>query len=127
MKKFSPAPIIRQRARFRSVGGDLIPLPKRVSRLSMMSAFTAWASGDMAGWIRKGCVLELTHRNSQISIPFLVSPAAAMVCSGIIPAWDAWNWVGTQTRWVAEAARLIDYVVTTGAGYAGIHGAVRRS
>jgi alpha-D-xyloside xylohydrolase len=68
---------------------------------------------------QKGCVLELTHRNSQISIPFLLSSRGY----GLIwhnPAMGRVELGRTQTRWVAESTRLIDYVVTTGDSYADI-------
>ena len=68
---------------------------------------------------QKGCVLELTHRNSQISIPFLVSSRGY----GLLwhnPGMGRVELGRTQTRWVAAATRLIDYVVMTGDGYAGI-------
>jgi alpha-D-xyloside xylohydrolase len=103
---------------FKSAGGDL-------SRAT--AAFTAWDDERLYGMgqrrhgllNQKGCVLELTHRNSEISIPFLVSSRGY----GLL-----WNHPGmgraefgrTQTRWVADATRLIDYVVTTGEGCADI-------
>ncbi len=85
----------------------------------MTSAFTASASGGTGCSTRRGCVLELTHRNSQISIPFLVSSRGY----GLLwhnPGMGRVELGRTQTRWVADASRLIDYVVTTGDGYAGI-------
>ncbi|MCA9241490.1 MAG: glycoside hydrolase family 31 protein [Planctomycetales bacterium] len=62
---------------------------------------------------QKGCVLELTHRNSEVSIPLLVSSRGY----GLL-----WNNPGmgrvelgrTRTRWVADATRAIDYVVIAG-------------
>ena len=62
---------------------------------------------------QKGCVLELCQRNAEINIPWLVSSRGY----GLL-----WNHPGTgrvelgrtRTRWIAHAARLIDYVVTTG-------------
>jgi alpha-D-xyloside xylohydrolase len=70
---------------------------------------------------QKGCVLELTHRNSEISIPFLVSNRGY----GVLwhnPGMGRVELGRTQTRWVADATRLIDYVVVAGEGYAGILG-----
>jgi alpha-D-xyloside xylohydrolase len=62
---------------------------------------------------QKGCVLELIQRNTQVTIPFLLSsrgygflwnnPAIGRVELGY-----------NATRWVAEAAPQIDYWVTTG-------------
>lgn len=97
---------------FKSVGGDL-------SRAA--AAFTAWDDERIYGLgqrrhgllDQKGCVLELTHRNSEISIPFLVSSRGY----GVIwhnPAMGRVELGRTQTRWVADATRLIDYVVVAG-------------
>ena len=62
---------------------------------------------------QKGIVLDLVQRNSEVSIPFMVSsrgygflwnnPAVGRVEIG-----------GTATRWVANSARQIDYWVTAG-------------
>jgi alpha-D-xyloside xylohydrolase len=68
---------------------------------------------------QKGCVLELTHRNSQISIPFLLSSRGY----GFLwhnPGMGRVELGRTQTRWIADATRLVDYVVTTGDNYADI-------
>jgi len=103
---------------FKSVGGDL-------SRCE--ASFTAFDNERIYGLgqrrhgllDQKGCVLELTHRNSQISIPFLVSSRGY----GLLwhnPGMGRVELGRTQTRWVADASRVIDYVVTTGDGYAGI-------
>ncbi len=62
---------------------------------------------------QKGCVLDLAHRNCEISIPFLLSSRGY----GFL-----WNHPGTGrvelghslTRWVADAAQEIDYWVTAG-------------
>ncbi len=103
---------------FKSVGGDLFHCE---------ASFTAFDGERIYGLgqrrhgllDQKGCVLELTHRNSQISIPFLVSSRGY----GLLwhnPGMGRVELGRTQTRWVAEATRLIDYVVTTGDSYAGI-------
>jgi len=103
---------------FKSVGGDLF---------RSEASFTAFDGERLYGLgqrrhgllDQKGCVLELTHRNSQISIPFMVSSRGY----GLLwhnPGMGRVELGRTQTRWVADATRLIDYVVITGAGYAGI-------
>jgi alpha-D-xyloside xylohydrolase len=103
---------------FKSVGGDLSHCE---------ASFTAFEDERIYGLgqrrhgllNQKGCVLELTHRNSQISIPFLVSNRGY----GLLwhnPGMGRVELGRTQTRWVADASRLIDYVVTTGDGYADI-------
>ena len=103
---------------FKSVGGDLYQAE---------ACFTAFNDERIYGLgqrrhgllDQKGCVLELTHRNSQISIPFLVSSCGY----GLLwhnPGVGRVELGRTQTRWVAEATRLIDYVVMTGEGYADV-------
>jgi len=103
---------------FKSAGGDLYHVE---------ACFTAFDGERIYGLgqrrhgllDQKGCVLELTHRNSQISIPLLVSSRGY----GLLwhnPGMGRVELGRTQTRWVAEATRLIDYVVMTGDGYAGI-------
>jgi len=103
---------------FKSVGGDLYQAE---------ACFTAFNDERIYGLgqrrhgllDQKGCVLELTHRNSQISIPFLVSSRGY----GLLwhnPGVGRVELGRTQTRWVAEATRLIDYVVMTGEGYADV-------
>ena len=62
---------------------------------------------------RKGLTLELAHRNSQASIPFMTStrgygflwnnPAMGRVTLGL-----------NRTEWVADAAKQIDYWITAG-------------
>jgi alpha-D-xyloside xylohydrolase len=103
---------------FKSVGGDLFRCE---------ASFTAFDGERIYGLgqrrhgllDQKGCILELTHRNSQISIPFLVSSRGY----GLLwhnPGMGRVELGRTQTRWVADASRLIDYVVMTGDGYAGV-------
>ncbi len=103
---------------FKSAGGDLFHAE---------ACFTAFDDERLYGLgqrrhgllDQKGCVLELTHRNSQVSIPFLVSSRGY----GLLwhnPGVGRVELGRTQTRWVAEATRLVDYVVMTGDGYAGI-------
>lgn len=62
---------------------------------------------------QKGCVLDLMHRNTEVSIPFMVSSKGY----GFL-----WNHPGlgraelgrNDTRWVAEAAHQLDYYVVAG-------------
>jgi len=68
---------------------------------------------------QKGAVVELVQRNTEVSIPFVLSSRGY----GLL-----WNLPGVGrvelgtngTRWVAEASRQIDYWVTTGPTPAGI-------
>ena len=92
-------------------------------------SFTAWDDERIYGLgqrrhgllDQKGCVLDLSHRNSEVSIPFLLSSRRY----GLL-----WNNPGigrvelarTRTRWVADATRLVDYVVVAGDSYPQILG-----
>jgi alpha-D-xyloside xylohydrolase len=68
---------------------------------------------------QKGCVIELFQRNTEISIPFLLSsrgygllwnnPSIGRVELGM-----------NQTRWVSEASRQLDYLIVTGDSFADI-------
>lgn len=68
---------------------------------------------------QKGAVIELVQRNAEVCIPFLVSSRRY----GFL-----WNMPGigrvelgtNRTRWVADAARGIDYLVIAADDYAGI-------
>ncbi|MCX7796956.1 MAG: glycoside hydrolase family 31 protein, partial [bacterium] len=61
----------------------------------------------------KGCVLELAHRNTQISIPFLISTRGY----GFLwnnPSVGKAELAKNHTMFQAEAARQIDYIVIAG-------------
>jgi alpha-D-xyloside xylohydrolase len=62
---------------------------------------------------QKGCVIDLVQRNSEVCIPFLLSSRGY----GFLwnnPALGRVELAANGTRWVAEAARQIDYWVTAG-------------
>ena len=62
---------------------------------------------------QKGCVIDLWHRNTEVSIPFLVSSRGY----GFLwhnPAVGRVELGRNATRWVAEASRQVDYWVTAG-------------
>ncbi len=62
---------------------------------------------------QKGCVIELIQRNTEVSIPFLLSSRGY----GFLwnnPAVGRVELAQNATRWVAEAAPQIDYWITTG-------------
>lgn len=103
---------------FNSFGGDL---------LHATASFTAWDDEQIYGLgqrrhgllDQKGCVLELSHRNSEVSIPLMVSNRGY----GLLwnnPAVGRVELGRTRTRWVAEATRAIDYVVMAGDSYADV-------
>lgn len=61
----------------------------------------------------KGCTLELAHRNSQASIPFVVSSAGY----GFLwnnPAIGSVTFGRNRTQWYAQSTPQIDYWVTAG-------------
>lgn len=61
----------------------------------------------------KGCSLELAHRNSQASVPFVVSSAGY----GFLwhtPAIGRATFAANGTSWTAESAQQLDYWVTAG-------------
>jgi alpha-D-xyloside xylohydrolase len=67
----------------------------------------------------KGTTLELAHRNSQASVPFVVSSAGY----GFFwhnPAIGRATFATNRTEWVAESAGQLDYWVTVGNGPAQI-------
>ena len=62
---------------------------------------------------QKGAVVELVQRNSEVSIPFLVSSRGY----GLLwnsPAIGRVELAANGTRWVADSARQIDYWITAG-------------
>ncbi|MFD5317675.1 TIM-barrel domain-containing protein [Streptomyces sp. NPDC127098] len=61
----------------------------------------------------KGCTLELAHRNSQASVPFVLSSAGY----GFLwhnPAIGRATFGTNRTEWVAESTRQLDYWITAG-------------
>jgi alpha-D-xyloside xylohydrolase len=68
---------------------------------------------------QKGLVVELVQRNSEVSIPFLVSSRGYGVLWNN-PAIGRVELAENATRWVADSARQIDYWVTCGDGPAAI-------
>ena len=70
----------------------------------------------------KGSVLELAHRNSQASVPFVVSSKGY----GFLwhnPALGRATFGQNRTEWVAESTRQLDYWITVGDSPAEIAGA----
>jgi len=68
---------------------------------------------------QKGCVVELAQRNTQVSIPFLVSSLGY----GFLwnnPAIGRVELGRDVTRWIAESSPQIDYYFTVGDSYAEI-------
>ncbi|HML23875.1 MAG TPA: glycoside hydrolase family 31 protein [Aggregatilinea sp.] len=68
---------------------------------------------------QEGCVIELQQRNTEISIPFMVSTRKY----GFLwnnPSIGRVELGRTATRWVANGAQQLDYYVTCGSSYAEI-------
>jgi alpha-D-xyloside xylohydrolase len=62
---------------------------------------------------QKGCVIELAQRNTEVSVPFLLSNRGY----GLLwhnPAVGRVELGQSGTRWVAEATRQLDYWITAG-------------
>ncbi len=61
----------------------------------------------------KGCTFELAHRNSQASVPFVLSSAGY----GFLwhnPAIGRATFAANRTEWYAESTRQLDYWITAG-------------
>lgn len=61
----------------------------------------------------KGCNFELAHRNSQASVPFVLSDQGY----GFLwhnPAIGSANFGKNRTEWIAESTRQLDYWITVG-------------
>jgi alpha-D-xyloside xylohydrolase len=104
---------IRPPARaFRSGGGEL----SRVSAEFLPSEgerFYGLGQHQHGLLDQKGCVIELWHRNTEVSIPFLVSSRGY----GFLwhtPSVGRVELGRNGTRWIAEAGRQIDYWITAG-------------
>ncbi len=102
------------------------PLPGGGYRITLALEAPAeerlWGMGQYQDGVGdlKGSTLELAHRNSQASVPFLLSSAGY----GFLwhcPAIGRATFAANRTEWVAEAADQIDYWVTADRTPAGIH------
>ncbi|HTY81635.1 MAG TPA: TIM-barrel domain-containing protein, partial [Dehalococcoidales bacterium] len=70
---------------------------------------------------QKGCIIELFQRNTEVCIPFLLSSRGY----GFLwnnPSIGRVELGRTQTRWVADGSRGVDYFITAGDSYAEILG-----
>ena len=102
----------RRRAGFKPLGSDLYPITAEFEAAEG-ERFYGLGQHQHGLLDQKGCVIDLWHRNTEVSIPFLVSnrgygflwhnPAVGRVELG-----------RNATRWVAEASRQLDYWVTAG-------------
>jgi len=67
----------------------------------------------------KGLALDLTQRNAEVSIPFVISDRGYGLLWNM-PGLGRVEFADNATRWQAQEARQIDYWVTSGAGPAEI-------
>jgi alpha-D-xyloside xylohydrolase len=109
-----PAPrFIQPPARwFRPVGGDLSQITVHF-QANEGERFYGLGQHQHGLLDQKGCVIDLWHRNTEVSIPFLVSNRGY----GLLwhnPAVGRVELGHNGTRWVAEASAQIDYWVTAG-------------
>jgi alpha-D-xyloside xylohydrolase len=98
---------------FQAMQGDLFHLEARF-RAYKDERFYGLGQHQHGRLNQKGCVIDLIQRNTEVSIPFLLSsrgygffwhnPAIGRVELG-----------NTETRWVANATSQLDYWITTGA------------
>lgn len=94
---------------YKSLGSDLynINLYFKAHENEKFYGMGQYANGHLN---LKGCVLELAQKNTQISIPFLISTRGY----GFIwnnPAVGRVELVKNHTRWFAEASKQIDYLI----------------
>lgn len=97
---------------YRAIGGDLFHIEARFKAYNG-ERFYGLGQHQHGRLDQKGCVVDLVQRNTEVSIPFLLSsrgygflwhnPSIGRVELG---------WTGT--RWVAEAAPQLDYWITAG-------------
>jgi alpha-D-xyloside xylohydrolase len=104
-------PVIPART-YKSMGGNLFRIEARFKAYED-ERFYGLGQRQHGLLDQKGCVLELSQRNTEVSIPFTISsrgygflwnnPAVGRVELGV-----------NGTRWVAEASHQLDYWVTAG-------------
>lgn len=104
---------IRPPARwFRPVGGDLYWI-SAAFQPAEGERFYGLGQRQHGLLDQKGCVIDLWHRNTEVSIPFLVSSRGY----GFLwhnPAVGRVELGRNGTRWIAEASAQMDYWVTAG-------------
>jgi len=105
---------------FKPLGSDLFHLE---------ASFKAYAGERLYGLgqhqhgflDQKGCVVGLYQKNTEVSIPFMLS-SAATASSGTIPPSVRTELGLNRTKWTAEASRCLDYVIIAGDSPAEIMG-----
>ena len=103
---------------YRAVDGDLYHIEVRFKAVEG-ERFYGLGQHQHGLLDQKGCVIDLRQRNTEVSIPFVLSSRGF----GFLwnnPAVGRVELGRNETRWVAEAARQIDYWVTAGDSFAAI-------
>ncbi len=98
---------------FRACDGDLFHLQVRFNAYDG-ERFYGLGQHQHGRLDQKGCVIELLQRNTEVSIPFLLSSRGY----GLLwhnPAVGRIELGNTETCWVAEATAQLDYWITAGA------------
>lgn len=98
---------------FRAVSGNLFHLEARF-RSYEDERFYGLGQHQHGRLDQKGCVIDLIQRNTEVSIPFLLSSRGY----GFLwhnPAVGRVELGKTETRWVASATPQLDYWITAGA------------
>jgi alpha-D-xyloside xylohydrolase len=107
--EFSPRRWARS---FRAVQGDLFHLAARFCSYEGERLY-GLGQHQHGRLNQKGCVIDLIQRNTEVSIPFLLSSRGY----GLLwhnPAIGRVELGNTETRWVAEATEQLDYWITAG-------------
>ena len=94
------------------VGGSAYSLTVRFESMAGEKLY-GMGQYQQPGLDLKGCVLELAHRNSQITVPFLVSSRGY----GFLwnnPAVGEAKFAKNRTEWTAAATRQMDYWIAAG-------------
>lgn len=101
-------------------GRELKPIPGTTD-FSLTARFEAYGDEKIFGmgqyqqkkWNHKGDVLELSHRNSQASVPFFISSRGY----GFFwnnPAIGTATFATNKTEWHANSNKKLDYFITAG-------------
>lgn len=107
--EFSPQRWARS---FRAVQGDVFHLAARFRSYEGERLY-GLGQHQHGRLNQKGCVIDLVQRNTEVSIPFLLSSRGY----GLLwhnPAIGRVELGNTETRWVAEATPQLDYWITAG-------------
>ncbi len=103
---------------WKAEGGDLWSLEQRF-RAHDGERFHGMGQHQHGRLDLKGCVLDLHQKNTEITIPFLLSSRGYGLLWNM-PGLGRAELAANRTLWSMEATRQLDYVVVTGEGPRGI-------